>query len=356
MSAPRPVGIDQLPRFDTVIDVRSPAEFAEDHVPGAVNCPVLDNEERRIVGTLYAQQGAFEARRLGGGLVAANLARHLNEQWAQRPAGWRPLVMCWRGGLRSGSTVTWMRMVGWDAQQLAGGYKAYRRHVIQQIDALAPQLDLRVICGPTGSGKSRLLPHLVAAGAQVLDLEGLAAHRGSVLGDLPGQPQPSQKAFETGLGAALSRLDLARPVFIEAESRRIGQIHLPTPLLERMRASPCIEIEAPLAARLQLVLEDYAHLGHEPERLAERLSQLRGLHANERIDQWLAWARAGQLAPLFEDLMVAHYDPAYARSQRGNFLRLSEAQRHALAGLGADELADLAGHLAAHPAARPAAG
>lgn len=345
MSAPRPVGIDQLQRFDTVIDVRSPAEFAEDHVPGAINCPVLDDDERRIVGTLYAQQGAFEARRLGGGLVAANLARHLREQWADRPAGWRPLVMCWRGGLRSGSTVTWMRMVGWDAQQLAGGYKSFRRHVIQQIDQLAPQLDLRVLCGPTGSGKSRLLPHLVAAGAQVLDLEGLAQHRGSVLGDLPGQPQPSQKGFETNLQTALAGLDLARPVFIEAESRRIGQIHLPTPLLDRMRASPCVEIDAPLAARLQLVLEDYVHLGAEPERLAERLAQLRGLHANERIDQWLAWARGRELALLFEDLMVAHYDPAYARSQRGNFLRLSEARRYPVSGLGADELAGLAAEL-----------
>ena len=148
MSHRNPVRATDRHAFDTVIDARSPAEFAIDHIPGALNCPVLDDDERSIVGTLYKQQGAFEARRVGGAMVAANLARHLRGPLADRPAGWKPLVYCWRGGMRSGSMVTWLRMVGWDAQQMAGGYKGWRRHVIAQTEALGPQLPLHCLFFP----------------------------------------------------------------------------------------------------------------------------------------------------------------------------------------------------------------
>lgn len=321
-----PVGLDDLGQYDAVIDARSPAEFAEDAIPGAVNCPVLDDEERRIVGTLYKQVGAFEARRVGAAMVAANLARHLRGPLADKPSDWRPLVYCWRGGLRSGSMVTWLRMVGWSAVQLRGGYKAWRSQVIERIDTLAPRLPLRVLCGPTGSAKTAILQAAAKAGAQVLDLEGLAAHKGSVLGAMPGVEQPSQKAFETRLAQALAGFDLARPVFVEAESRKIGRIALPNALVERLRQSPCITVEAPLAARLEYLLRDYAYLGTDGEALAQTLGRLHGLLANETLARWQAWARAGELAPLFEALMREHYDPAYARSQRGNFLQLQTAQ------------------------------
>ena len=325
MSHNRPVGIDQIAAFDTVIDARSPSEFALDHLPGAINCPVLDDEERRIVGTLYKQQGAFEARRVGGAMVAANLAKHLRERFAEQPATWRPLVYCWRGGMRSGSMVQWLRLVGWDAQQLAGGYKRFRGHVIAQIEAIAPQLPLRVLCGPTGSAKTALLHALAAQGEQVLDLEGLAVHKGSVLGKVPGTPQPSQKRFETQLALQLESFDLARPVFVEAESRKIGQISLPTPLLERLRASPCVEIVASPEVRLDYLLRDYVYLGDDGPRLAETLGQLHGLQANETITRWQAWAVAGELRPLFAELMALHYDPLYLRSQNGNYQRLRSA-------------------------------
>ena len=199
MSHRSPVRVADRHAFHTLIDARSPAEYALDHIPGAINCPVLDDDERRIVGTIYKQQGAFEARRVGGAMVAANLARHLRTQFADQPASWKPLIYCWRGGMRSGSMVTWLRLVGWDAQQLAGGYKSWRRHVIDRLAELAPQLPLRVICGPTGSAKTRVLQALAARGAQVLDLEACARHRGSVLGAWPGVAQPSQTAFETAL-------------------------------------------------------------------------------------------------------------------------------------------------------------
>ncbi len=319
MSTRGPAQIRDIPRFDCLIDARSPAEYALDHIPGAINCPVLDDEERRIVGTLYKQQGAFEARRVGGAMVAANLARHLKERFADMPQDWKPLVYCWRGGMRSGSMVTWWRMVGWDAQQLAGGYKRFRGHVIQVIDELCPRLPLQVVCGPTGSAKTRVLHALARQGAQVLDLEGLAGHKGSLLGQVPGVEQPSQKAFETQLAKQIEALDLSRPVFIEAESRKIGRIALPTTLVERLRASPCLEIAAPAEARLAFLLHDYAYLGDDGEALAQKLASLRELHGAVVLDRWQDWARCGELAPLFAELSALHYDPLYARSQANHF-------------------------------------
>ncbi len=343
MSAHRsPIRPEDRHGFDAIIDARSPAEFAEDHIPGAVNCPVLDDEERAIVGTLYAQQGAFEARRVGGAMVAANLARHLAGPLADKPAAWRPLVYCWRGGMRSGSMVQWLRLVGWDAQQLAGGYKSFRRHVLVQIEQLAPRLQLRVLVGATGSAKTRVLHALARQGAQVLDLEGLARHKGSLLGALPGVPQPSQKHFETQLARDLEGFDLDRPVYVEGESARIGRISLPVPLVQRLRAAHCIELDAPAEERLAFLLRDYAYLGDDRAALAERMAQLTELHGRESTARWQAWAQAGELAPLFRELMLLHYDPHYGRSQSRNFAQWAQRQPLAapdLSAAGVDALA-----------------
>ncbi|TAK97104.1 MAG: tRNA 2-selenouridine(34) synthase MnmH [Aquabacterium sp.] len=326
MSARGPVQVADRHLFDCLIDARSPSEFALDHIPGAINCPVLDDEERRIVGTIYKQQGAFEARRVGGAMVAANLARHLQGRFANMPPDWKPLVYCWRGGLRSGSMVAWWRLVGWDAQQLAGGYKRWRQHVIAQLDALCPQLQLHVVSGATGSAKTRVLHALAEQGAQVLDLEGLAAHKGSLLGAMPGVDQPSQKAFETAMATVIESFDLNKPVFVEAESRKIGRISLPTSLIERMRASPCLEIEASPEARLAFLLRDYAYLGDDGEALANKFESLRALHGKDTIARWQDWARQSQLSPLFAELTELHYDPLYARSQAAHFHRWAERQ------------------------------
>jgi tRNA 2-selenouridine synthase len=217
--------------------------------------------------------------------------------------------------MRSGSMVTWLRLVGWDAQQLAGGYKAWRRHVIDQLAELAPQLPLRVVCGPTGSAKTRVLQALAARGAQVLDLEACARHRGSVLGAWPGVEQPSQTAFETALLNALEPLDLQRPIYIEAESSKIGRLAVPQHLVQRLRASPCIEIAASMPARLDFLLRDYANLGDDPALLARQLGALKELHGKQVIARWQDWAQAGALPPLFAELVALHYDPLYARSQ-----------------------------------------
>lgn len=343
MSHHRPIRPADRHTFDALIDARSPAEFAEDHIPGAINCPVLDDAERAIVGTIYVQQGAFEARRVGGAMVAANLARHLREQFADQPQGWRPLVYCWRGGMRSGSMVQWLRLVGWDAQQLAGGYKAFRRHVMDQIAALVPQLDLRVLVGATGSAKTRVLQALAAEGAQVLDLEHCARHKGSLLGSLPGVPQPSQKNFETQIATALEALDLSRPVYVEGESARIGRLSVPVPLVQRLRAGACMEIAATPEERLSYLLRDYAYLGDDPEALAQRLGALVELHGKETVQRWQAWARAGALAPLFEELMRLHYDPHYGRSQARNFVQWDGRVQVSAPDLSAEGIAGVAG-------------
>ena len=319
-----PARVEDRHNFDALIDARSPAEFAIDHIPGAINCPVLDDDERRIVGTTYKQVGAFEARRIGGAMVAANLAKHLHEKFADKPASWKPMIYCWRGGMRSGAMVTWMRMVGWDAQQLAGGYKMWRRHVIDTIEQVSPTTPFVVVCGATGSAKTRVLHALAAQGHQTLDLEGLARHKGSLLGGLPGIPQPSQTAFETEIATVLNALDPTRPLYVEGESRRIGRLNVPMPLVDRMRASPIVEVQAPMPARLDYLLRDYAYLGDDPERLAGQFDYLKTLHSKETIASWQAMARARDLSPLFSELATKHYDPSYAKSQRAHFLQWGE--------------------------------
>lgn len=343
MSHRQPVRISDIDKFDTIVDARSPAEFALDRIPGAINCPVLSNEERAQIGTIYKQVSPFEAKRLGAAYVSANLARHLHDTFHDRPANWKPLVYCWRGGLRSGSMVNWMRLVGWDARQLASGYKAFRHHVLQLIETVVPRLQLQVICGATGSAKTRVLEALAARGEQVLDLEHCASHKGSLLGGLPGVPQPSQKRFETLIATVLENLDLSRPLYVEGESARIGRVALPVPLVTRMRAAHCIEVEATPEARLDYLLRDYAYLADDRHALAETLGRLKEMQGKETVQRWQAWAEAGDLPPLFAELMALHYDPHYERSQARHFAAWPQRDRVAARDLtpeGIDAVAD----------------
>jgi len=307
--------VAQRHQFDEIIDVRTPAEFAEDHIPGAINCPVMSDEERVRVGTLYKQVSPFEARKVGAAIAARNIARHLDEQFARHPKSWRPLVYCWRGGQRSGSMAIILAQIGWAAHQLEGGYKAYRHQVLADLATLPQQFRFRVISGPTGSGKSRLLAALAAQGAQVLDLEGLAAHRGSVLGRLPDVTQPSQKRFDSLLDVALQAFDPTRPVFVEAESKKIGFVSLPDALYGRMHDSECLQLEVPLAARVEFLKRDYDFYLSEPERLVTQLGFLRNVHGKAQLEAWAAMARGGDFDALVGELLTSHYDPLYLRSQ-----------------------------------------
>lgn len=327
---PLAVTVAQLPDFDEVIDVRSESEFADDHIPGAINCPVLDNTERALVGTVYKQSSSFDAKKIGASLVAANIARHLRSRFSDRPRTWRPLVYCWRGGGRSDALAHVLSQVGWKVARLEGGYKAYRRTVVSDLETLPRAFDWRVLCGLTGTGKSRLLNALEAAGAQVLDLERMAAHRGSVLGNIPDEPQPTQKMFDSLVWAALGGFDPARPVFVEGESRKIGRIRVPEALIDSMWASPCVVLDAPIDVRVQLLKEEYSHYMSAPDALAMQLECLTALHGKETIQRWQQLAFQGEWDSFVEELLVKHYDPAYHRSTLKHYPELERAPRHTL--------------------------
>ena len=312
--------IADLARFDTIVDARSESEFAEDRLPGAVNWPVLDDDERRLVGTEYAQISAFEAQKRGAAMVAKNIALHIERHVMARPKDWRPLVYCWRGGKRSGAMAWFLDQMGFRTHVIEGGYKAFRALVREQLDALPGQLGFTVLCGRTGSGKTRLLHALHGAGAQVLDLEGLARHRGSVLGLAPGDEQPGQKAFECALWSALRGFDAARTVYVESESRRIGRLRVPEALLARMRGhARCLRVEMPDAGRVALLLEDYAFFVRDPAYFCRQLDPLLALRGRETVAGWQAGARAGRFGEVFLDLMRRHYDPGYDKSIRAHF-------------------------------------
>ena len=347
MKFPNVVTVAQLAEFDEVIDVRSPAEFAEDHLPGAINCPVLDDAERAAIGTLYQQVSPFDAKKRGAALVAKNIARHIEEQFAAHGKGWRPLVYCWRGGKRSGAMAHILTEIGWHAAQLEGGYRAYRREVLAQLAELPHKFRYRVVCGATGSAKSRLLQALAAAGAQVLDLEALASHRGSVLGNLPEQAQPAQKMFDSLVWDALRRFDPDRAVYVEAESKKIGQLQVSEALLARMRDSPCVLIQAPLAERVAFLVGEYGHFLGDPRDLKAKLDCLAGLHSKDTLARWMQQVEEKRWDELVADLLANHYDPAYRRATLKNFEHLAQARVLRPAKLDAPSLARMAAQLIA---------
>ncbi|MDQ6620310.1 MAG: tRNA 2-selenouridine(34) synthase MnmH [Pseudomonadota bacterium] len=336
------ITVEALDRYPERIDVRSPSEYAEDHLPGALSHPVLSDAERASVGTLHAREGAFVAKRMGAAIVSRNVAQLLESAFADRPREWSPLVYCWRGGKRSGALTHVLNEIGWHAVQLQGGYRAFRRHVRTELQVLPARLDLRVVCGLTGSGKSRFLWALASEGAQVLDLEQLAAHRGSLLGDLPDAPQPSQKAFETLLFEAMRCFDTSRPVYVESESTRIGGLQVPSELLAAMREARCVRIELPLSLRVELLREEYAHFIDDAEHLAQRLSPLTPLLGQETISRWITAAQAGDWDALVRALLAEHYDLTYARSITRNFPRSDDATIVAPTRIDADHYRELA--------------
>jgi tRNA 2-selenouridine synthase len=317
----RRVTVDAIRDYAERIDVRSPSEYTEDRLPGAASHPVLDDDERARIGILHAQESAFAARRAGAALVARNIAAMLETSFAAKPRDWAPLVYCWRGGQRSRSLAHMLNEIGWRAAQLEGGYRAYRRHVVARLPTLPARFRYEVICGLTGSGKSRLIAALAREGAQVLDLETMARHRGSLLGDLPDHPQPTQKSFDSQLVAALEGYDTARPVYVESESKKIGTVQLPDALLAAMRAADCVRIALPQPMRIELLKGEYAHFLADHGALTARLRHLVPLHGKKTIERWADAAKAGDWDTLVGELLRLHYDPTYTRSIGKNFPR-----------------------------------
>jgi tRNA 2-selenouridine synthase len=318
--------LQRLPAFDTVIDARSESEYAEDRMPGAVNWPSLNDEERRLVGTEYKQVSPFVAQKRGAALVARNIAMHIEREVLDKPKNWQPLIYCWRGGKRSGALALVLAQIGFRVHLLEGGYREYRRAVTADLQRLPQDFRYRVLCGKTGSGKSRLLAALKQQGAQVLDLEGLANHRGSVLGLVPGSPQPGQKQFDSRVWATLRAFDPAREVWVESESKKVGELRVPEALIARMRSAPCVRIELALEERVALLLEDYDFFVKDVPVFCRRLDALRALRGNVVVTGWQEAAKAGRIADVVRDLLSGHYDPMYLQSMQRNFTGFSEAQ------------------------------
>lgn len=316
-----------LGRFSDVIDARSEGEYAEDHLPGAVNWPSLHDDERKVVGTQYKQINQFEAKKLGAALVAKNIAEHIQRDVLDKPKEWRPLLYCWRGGKRSGALALILDQIGFKVTLVDGGYKAFRAALLADLPQLAARYSYRVVCGPTGSGKTRLLQALAAQGAQVLDLEALANHRSSVLGLIPGVAQPSQKAFDSRIWAALRDFDAARPVYIESESKKVGNVAVPEGLIASMRSSPCLNVQLAEDERVALLLEDYDFFVRDIEFFCERLLALTEARGKATVQDWQARSRSGDVASVVRELLIKHYDPVYLQSMHRNFTQYETARQ-----------------------------
>jgi tRNA 2-selenouridine synthase len=331
--------------FSAIIDVRSPSEFAEDHVPGAINLPVLDDAERAEVGTLYVQTSRFLARRVGAAKVARNIAAHLEGALADKPKDFRPLVYCWRGGMRSNAFATVLGQVGWHTAVLEGGYRSWRRQVVARLHAAEPLAHrICLIDGPTGAGKTALLGELARLGEQVIDLEALAGHRGSLFGATEAG-QPRQKLFESLLLDRLDRADPARPLVLEAESSRIGNLAIPQALWLAMAAAPRVRLSADPALRVRHILDHYGWIASERAALIAAIDRLPSHHSKARKAEWAALAEVGELEPLVAGLIAEHYDPAYSRSmarREGGVLGIVEVSNGDALGAAARAAAQLA--------------
>ena len=318
--------LQQLDTFDTIIDARSEDEYALDHLSGAINWPTLDNAERTSIGTMYKQVNAFEAKKRGAAIAARNIAIHIEREVIDKPRSWKPLVYCWRGGNRSGSLATILGAIGFHVTLVEGGYKAWRAALVDDLPHLAQRLQYRVVCGPTGSGKTRLLQALAAQGAQVLDLEALANHRSSVLGHIPGLPQPSQKRFDSLVWEALRQFDAAHGVYVEAESKKVGNVRVPEALIDAMRASPCVDLQLSNPERVALLLEDYDFFVKDPVHFCDRLQALAALRGKDMVNGWIEKVALGQMPEVVLELLTQHYDPMYAASIKRNFKLHGQAQ------------------------------
>lgn len=345
---PSELNIREFDAYALVIDARSPREFAEDHLPNAVNLPVVDNDEYAEVGTLH-KDDTHEAYLIGVQYSLANISKHIQQLIAKYKKTDRILVYCFRGGKRSKLWADNLRTIGFQVDVLSGGWKNYRKWVRASLETLPGQLHLRVLTGSTGCGKTRLLHALANAGQQVLDLEALASHRGSLIGALPGHAQPSQKLFDSMVLDALRRFDAARPIWLEAESKKIGNLQLPEALHEAMHRTTPLRVSAPMSERVRLWREDYAHFTQDPGGMVERLAPLKPMIGGEELDRWRALAAGGHVDALFERVMTMHYDPCYERSTRRSYKTVDAGLVIELPCLAPEKLAavarDLAGRL-----------
>jgi tRNA 2-selenouridine synthase len=285
-----------------VVDVRSPLEFSEGHMRGAINIPLLNNEERVQVGTDYKKKGQKEAIKTGFRLVGPRLLDIVNET---EKIGKEILVHCWRGGMRSNNFSQFVAMAGVKSQTLTGGYKSYRQ---QAVKSFSEPFQFRIIGGCTGSGKSEILRALGQQGAQIIDLEAMAHHRGSAFGGLMMPPQPTTEQFQNELFEEILKLDITRPVWIEDESIAIGKIFLPNELWQTMSKSPVIEMGVSKGTRIQRLVDEYGPADKEEflAAMSNIVKKLGGQHFNTAKEKLFQ----GDMASVIE-ILLTYYDKAY---------------------------------------------
>ena len=306
--------------------------------------PVVNDDQYAEVGATH-RHDKHAAYLIGVEYSLRNMAQHVRPLLSRFGPEDRFLVYCFRGGKRSRLWADNLRTIGFQVDVLQGGWKAYRRWVRSALEILPRAFTLRILSGPTGCGKTRLLHALLAAGEQVLDLEAMASHRGSLIGALPGQPQPTQKLFDSALVDALRKMDPSRPVWLEAESKRIGNVQLPDALFDAMRRTSPLRVSAPMSERVALWREDYPHFAENPVAMVDDLAPLKPLIGNEELNLWRSLAAEGHVDALFERVMLAHYDPCYARSAKRNYVAIESVRVIELPSLGAQSLAVVAREL-----------
>jgi len=295
------------------VDVRTPLEFEEDHLPGAINVPLLTNEERVEIGTLYKQQGPHLARIRGLELTAHRFPEMV-QTIAQAAQGRPLLVYCWRGGLRSKTVTSILELTGHQATQLIGGYKAFRNQVLDYFTPFAPKSPLVVLHGMTGIGKTTLLMHLKEQGCPVVDLEGLACHRGSAFGQLGLVQSLTQKRFETLLWDAFRKTPPGVPLILEGESERIGRVMLPGDLYQKMAQGIRVWCYASLETRVQRLIGEYG-LPSYKEEMAAALQRIRKKLGGKRCEELADDLERWDLEPFMSGLVNDYYDKVYYKNR-----------------------------------------
>ena len=296
----------QLARDRTILDVRSPGEYTQGHIPGALSFPLFSDAERAEVGTLYKQQGPEAALELGLRFVGPKMADFVHQAKQLSPD--KQLgVHCWRGGQRSRSMAWLLRLSGLEVGTLQGGYKAYRHQVLSDFEQLR-FADLRVVGGRTGSGKTKILRALREQGQQVLDLEALAHHKGSAFGNIGEEPQPTAEQFENNLHKAIAQLDGARPVWTENESRNIGRVFIPEGLWQAMKAAPLYNVSIPHALRLHNLVQDYAQT--DPTELIAAFQKIERRLGGQHLKAALEALQVNDFHTA-ADVALAYYDKTY---------------------------------------------
>lgn len=307
MTVPAQLSLKQfLLESSPILDVRSPLEYEQGHIPGSYSFPLFSDEERARVGTIYKKRSKEEAIELGLLLAQPKIDHWLN-QANHLLSGRKARVLCWRGGMRSGFLARLLAQCGYQTATLQGGYKTFRRHVLQTLNHLSSP-PLCVLGGLTGSGKTETLRALRDIGEQIIDLESLANHRGSSFGGIGLSKQPSQEQFENELVMYWESLDHSRPIWIEDEGRLIGHCHLPTALYQQMQQAPLFFLECSKEDRLRHLLQLYGHATEKELRLAtERITKRLGSQLTKEI---LLDFTAGERHQAFEKLL-SYYDKAY---------------------------------------------